>query len=134
MLEARVQMRLETQAAHHAVMMAINVRVYAIQTFEDGANGGLEAARKRHAGTSGENGRIAEVVAGPSEQMRNVRRRGQSRGFGESRGVVPQVFELFGGFHLGTGRWGAEFGDGAVEQIDLVVEVDDCGMAAFDQL
>jgi hypothetical protein len=33
---------------------------------------------------------------------------------------------LVGGFHLGTALGRTELGDGAVEEVDLVVEVDDC--------
>jgi hypothetical protein len=33
---------------------------------------------------------------------------------------------LVGRFHLRTALWRAELGDGAVEQVDLVVEVDNC--------
>jgi hypothetical protein len=38
-------------------------------------------------------------------------------------GVLPEVFEFIGGFHFGAGLGGAEFGDGAVEEVYLVVEI-----------
>lgn len=37
---------------------------------------------------------------------------------------MPQVLEFVRGLHLGTGLWGAKLSDGAIEQVDLIVEVD----------
>lgn len=125
MLEARVQMCLEPQPSHDTVVVAVNMCVNAIQALEDGSDRGLEAARKRHAGLRGEDVGIAEVVARPCQKMRNVRRRWETGGLGEGRGIVPQVFELVRGLHFWTGCGRAEFRDGSVEQIDLVVKVDD---------
>jgi hypothetical protein len=39
---------------------------------------------------------------------------------------MPEVFKFVGGFHLWAGLWRAELCDSAVEEVDLVVEVDDC--------
>ena len=58
--------------------------------------------------------------------MADVGRCWEACGFWEGWWIVPEVFEFIGGFHFGAGLWRAEFGDGAVEEIDLVVEVDDC--------
>lgn len=33
---------------------------------------------------------------------------------------------LVSGFHLWTALRGAELGDGSIEQVDLVIEIDDC--------
>lgn len=38
---------------------------------------------------------------------------------------MPEVLELVGCFHLGTGSGRAELGDAAIKEVDLVVEVDD---------
>jgi len=38
---------------------------------------------------------------------------------------------LVGGFHLRTALGGAELGDGAIEEVDLVVEVDDCHLVSY---
>ena len=51
---------------------------------------------------------------------------GHFGGFGVVRWVGPEVFEFVRGGHGGAGGGGAEFGYGAVEEVDLVVEVDDC--------
>ena len=57
--------------------------------------------------------------------MFDVLRSGHFGGFGVVGWVGPEVFEFVGGGHGGAGGWGAEFCDGAVEEVDLVVEVDD---------
>jgi hypothetical protein len=43
------------------------------------------------------------VVARPGEEVRDVGRSWEARGFGEGGRIVPEVFELVGGFHLGAG-------------------------------
>jgi hypothetical protein len=65
------------------------------------------------------------VVACPGEQVRDVGRSREACGFGEGGRIVPEVFELVGCFHLGARGGRAELGDAAVEEVDLVVEVDD---------
>jgi hypothetical protein len=39
---------------------------------------------------------------------------------------IVRVGLLVSSLHLRTALWGAELSDGAVEEVDLVVEVDDC--------
>lgn len=66
------------------------------------------------------------MVGGPGQEVGDVCWCWQAGGFGEGWRVVPEVFEFVGCFHFRAGGGGAEFGDGAVEEVDLVVEVDDC--------
>jgi len=125
-LETSVQMRLQTQAAHHSVVVAVDVRVDPVQALEDLADVLLEVGREGHAWGCREELCVGQVVAGPCEEVGDVGWRWEAGGFGERRRVVPEVFELVGGFHFGAGGGRAEFGDTAVEEVDLVVEVDDC--------
>ena len=107
-------------------MMTVNVRINAIQPLENLAHVLLEVGREGHAGCGREELGVAEVVAGPGEEVGDVGWRWEARGFGEGGRVVPEVFEFVGRFHFGAGCRGAEFCDAAVEEVDLVVEVDDC--------
>jgi len=100
------------------------VRVDAVQALEDLAHVLLEVGREGHAWGGREKLSVRQVVAGPGEEMRDVGRRWEASWFGEGGRVVPEIFELVGGFHFGAGGRGAEFGDAAVEKVDLVVEVD----------
>lgn len=49
MLEARVQMRLETEIDDDGIVMAVNVGVDAVETLEDLKNERLEGLREGHA-------------------------------------------------------------------------------------
>ena len=40
---------------------------------------------------------------------------------------MPEIFKLVRGLHFRARLRAAELGDGAVDEVDLVVEVDDCG-------
>lgn len=118
-------MGLQTQAAHHSVVVAVDVRVDPVQALEDLAHVLLEVGGEGHAWCCREELCVGQVVAGPCEEVGDVGWRWEAGGFGEGRWVVPEVFELVGGFHFGAGGGRAEFGDAAVEEVDLVVEVDD---------
>ena len=107
-------------------MVAVDMGVDPVQAFENCPDRALEVRREGNAGMSGKHRWVGQMVRGPSEEVGNVCWRGKASGFGKVRRVVPQIFEFIGGFHLGAGLWGAEFGDGTVEEVDLVIEVDDC--------
>ena len=126
MLKPRIQMRLQPQPPHDRIVMAVDMRVDTVQPLEQHAHRLLESFREGHAGLCGEEGGIGEVSGRPGEQERDVGWRGEACGFGVGGWIVPEVFEFVGGFHFGAGGGRAEFGDGAVEEVDLVVEVDDC--------
>ena len=124
-------MRLQTQTSYYAIMVAVDVCIYPIQPLEDRLNRTLEVRRERHARVRRKDGGIAQVVAGPREQVGDVGRCWKTGGFGVVGRVVPEVFELVSRFHLWAGLRGAELGDGAVEKVDLVVEVDDCSLVSL---
>jgi hypothetical protein len=128
-LEACIEMWLEAQLHDDRVVVAVDVCVDAVQAFEDLLDGCLEVFGEGDADAAGENGFVVDVRLHPCHQVFDVCGRGHLCGFGVSRcGVLPEVFEFVGGFHFGAGLRGAEFGDAAVEEVDLVVEVDDWGV------
>jgi hypothetical protein len=127
-LEAGIQMRLQSQLYHHGIVMTIDMRVDTIQPLEDLLDGCGEGFRERDANSGGEDGFIVNVRLHPRHQVFDVGWGGHLGGFGVAgRSVLPEVFEFVGGFHFGAGLGGAEFGDGTVEEVDLVVEVDNWG-------
>jgi hypothetical protein len=127
-LEACIEMWLEAQLHDDGVVVAVDVGVDAVQAFEDLLDGCLEVFGEGDADAAGEDGFVVDVRLHPCHQVFDVCGRGHLCGFGVSRcGVLPEVFEFVGGFHFGAGLRGAEFGDAAVEEVDLVVEVDDWG-------
>lgn len=76
---------------------------------------------------SREDGFIVDVGLAPRHEVFDVFGGTHFRRALELRriGVLPEVFVFIGGFHFGARGRGAELGDGAVEEVDLVVEVDD---------
>lgn len=125
MLESGVEVSLEAQTADDAVVVAVDVCVDSVEALEDLLDGGLEGSGEGHARLGGEEVGVGQQVRGPGEQVGDVAWGGQTRGSGVLGRVVPEVLEFVGGFHFGAGLRTAEFGDGAVDEVDLVVEVDD---------
>lgn len=125
-LETRIEMRLQPQLHHNWVVVAVDMCVYAIQPLEDLLDSGREVFGEGDADAAGEDSLVVDVRLHPCHQVLDVGWGGHLGGFWvASCGVLPEVFEFVGGFHFGAGEWGAEFGYGPVEEIDLVVEVDD---------
>lgn len=132
-LKTRVQMRLKPQLNNNWVVVAVDMRVHAIQTLKDLLDGRGEVFGEGDADAAGEDGFVVDVRLHPCHEVFDVCWGGHLRGFGVSRcGVLPEVFEFIGGFHFGTGLRGAEFGNGSVEEVDLVVEVDDWRVVRAD--
>lgn len=119
-------MSLQPQTPDNAVVVAVDVGVDTVEALEDLAYRFLKVWREGYARMGGKNGGVGEVIAGPVEEAGDVGRSWEARGFWVGGWVVPEVFEFVGCFHLWAGLRGAELGDGAVEEVDLVVEVDDC--------
>lgn len=67
MLKARIQVRLEAQLPDDAVMVAVDVRVDAIQALEDLLDGGAELRREGDAGGGREERGVREERGGPGE-------------------------------------------------------------------
>lgn len=125
MLEAGVKVGLQAETADDAVVMAVDVGVDSVQSLENLLDGRLERGGEGNARVGGEDVGVGEEVGGPGQEMRNVTRSGQTGGLGEVWRVVPEILKLVRGFHLRARLWTAELGDGAVDEIDLVVKVDD---------
>lgn len=110
------------------VVMAVNVCVDSVQPLQDLLDGWLEVFWEGDADAAGEDGFVVDVRLHPSHQVFDVGWGGHLGGFGvASCSVLPKVFEFVGGFHFRAGLRGAEFGDAAVQEVDLVVEIDDWG-------
>lgn len=124
LLEARVQVRLQPQLADHRVVVAVDVRVHAVHALEDLLHQRRKVLGERHADAAGHDGLVVDRALHPRHELLNVRGRGHLGGFLVVVIVLPKVLELVGGFHFGARLGGAEFGNGAVEEVDLVVEVD----------
>ena len=140
-LEAGVEMRLKTQLADDWVVVAVDVCVNTVHPLEDGANGRWECPWERNAwqGLSAlsrtqvtdsftirawEDGLVVNVALNPSHQVLNVGWSWHLRWTLEVLRILPQILELVGGLHLWARLWRAELGDGSVEQVNVVVEVD----------
>ena len=110
---------------NHGVVMAVDMRVDPIQPLEELSDDGGEGLREGDADAGGEGGLVVDVGLHPRHQVLDVLGGGHLGGFFVRGGVLPEVLEFVGCFHFRAGAGGAELGDGAVEEVDLVVEVDD---------
>ena len=93
MLEARVKMRLESKMDHDRVVVTVDVRVDAVETLEDLANGGSEGFWKANANPRGKHGFIVDIGLDPGHEVLDVFRRWH---FGRTFvvfGILPEVFE-----------------------------------------
>lgn len=125
-LEARIEMWFQPQLHDNGVVVAVDMCVDAVEALEDLLDGRSEGFGEGDADAGGEDGFVVDVGLHPRHEVFDVCRGGHLCGFGVPRcGVLPEVFEFVGGFHFRAGLGGAEFGDGPVEEVDLVVEVDD---------
>jgi hypothetical protein len=107
MLEARVQVRLQSQLDNNRVMVTINVRIHPVQALEHVPDKSRKSLGERNADATRKHILIIDVGLDPGHEVLNV-------------------FEFVRGFHFGARLRRAEFGDGAVEEVDLVVEIDHC--------
>lgn len=124
MLEARIKMRLEAQLDNDRVVVAVDVGVDAVQALEHVSDEGREGLGERHTDAAREHLLVVDIRLHPCHEVFDVLRRGHLGGLLVVFVVLPEVLELVGRLHLGAALRRAEFGDGAIKQIDLVVEVD----------
>jgi len=103
--------------------MTINMRINPIQPLKQLPYKRRKSLRERDSYATGELGFIIDVALDPCHQVFYIGGSGHFGGAFVVDGVLPEVFEFIGGFHFGTGLGGAEFGDGAVEEVYLVVEI-----------
>ena len=98
-----------------------------------------------HTDSAGKHLLIIDVTLNPRHQMLNVFRSWHLRRPLEALRVLPEVLEpvqisklqphhpserfdilLIRCLHLGTRLWRTKLGDGAIEQVDLIVEIHNC--------
>ena len=82
---------------NHLVMMAIDVGVDAVETFEELADCRREMFRERHADAGWEGGFVIDVGLDPGHEVLDVFWGGHFGGFGVAGGgVLPEVFKSVG--------------------------------------
>lgn len=72
----------------------------------------------------GENRLVIDTRLNPRHEMLDIFRRGHLGGFPVLPAVLPEILKLVGGLHFGTFFGGAKLGDGAVEEVDLIIKID----------
>lgn len=130
MFQAGIEVALQAELRDLVEVVAVDVRVDAQEALEDGLDQVGELLRERRADLGREDVVVVEEVLDPVHQVLHVLARGQQHGLlqrngavGHQRGVLPQVLVLVGGDHARARLRRAELGDGAVQHVDLVVEV-----------
>lgn len=93
-LEARIEMRLQSQVHDHRVVMTIDVRVYAIQALEDIADGLWEVLGKGHTNAAWEGGFVVNIGLYPRHEVLDILGRRHLGGLGKAGcGILPEIFE-----------------------------------------
>lgn len=123
LLEAGVEVRLEAELTDDGVMVAVDVGVDAVHALEDLADEGREGLGEGHADAAGHDGLVVDVALDPAHELLDVGRGGHLGRALVVLVVLPEILKLVGRLHLRTGLGRAKLGDGAVEQVDLVVEI-----------
>lgn len=145
MLEARIEMSLQAEIDDDWVVVAVDVSVDTVQALEDLKNERLEGFGESYAYNAVSKRRlqkdhgkkaltysawehllIVDTRLYPRNKMLDVLRCRHLRRLLEILIVLPQVFEFIRSLHLRTALRGAELGDAAVKEIDLIIEVDNC--------
>lgn len=93
MLEARIQMRFEAQLDDDGIVVAVDVRVDAVQALEHVAYESGERLGERHADARGEHGFVVDVGLHPGHEVLDVLGCGHLGGLLVGLGVLPEVFE-----------------------------------------
>ena len=91
--EARIEMWLQPKVNYDGIVMAVDVRIDAIETFEDLADSGRESLWKRNTDAGWEHGFIVNIRLDPGHKVFDVFWSGH---FGRAFvvfGVLPEVFE-----------------------------------------
>lgn len=123
-LERRVQVRLLAEAHHLLEVLVVDVRVHAEQPLQDRLGDGQEVLREGHADLRGEQRLVVQLVLHPRHQVVNVLGGAALDRLLDRLAVGPVVLVLGAGGHDAAAVLRAELGDGAVQHVDLVEEVD----------
>lgn len=145
MLEACIQVRFEAKVDDDRIVVAVDMGVHAVHALEDLEEERLERLREgyawwlsaahqnkyredvdEHTNSAREHLLIVYIALHPRHQMLNVLRCRHLCWLLEVLVVLPQILEFVRGLHLWTALRTAEFRNRAVEEVDLVVEIDDC--------
>jgi len=126
-LEAGVEMRLQAQLDDDGVVVAVDMCVDAVQTLEHVPDERWKCLGEGNADARGEHGLVVDIGLYPCHEVFDVFGCGHLGRLLVVLGILPEVLKLVGRFHLRTALWRAELCDGAVEQVNLVVEVDNWG-------
>ena len=82
---------------HDGVVVTVDVRVHAVESLEDLADGAGEGFGEGDADAGGEGGFVVDERLRPGQEVLDVFGRGHLGGFGEAGGgVLPEVFESGG--------------------------------------
>lgn len=92
-LEARVEVRLETQLDDDRVVVAVDVCVDAVQPLEHVSNERGKGLGESNTNARGEHGFVVDIRLYPRHEVLNVLRRGHLRGLFVGLGVLPEVFK-----------------------------------------
>lgn len=93
MLEARVEMRFEAQLNDDWVVVAVNVRIDAIQALEHVSDERRKGLWEGHADARGEHGLVVDVGLHPCHEVFNVLRSGHLGRLLERLRVLPEILE-----------------------------------------
>lgn len=129
MFKTRIQMTLQPQPNNNTEMLTINVSINPKQPPPDRPHSPPKSLWKWHAQLCGERALVVDPGLDVRHERVDVFGGRHFEGFGPrrcARGVGPEVFVALAGGHCWAGCGGAEFGDGAVEHVDLVEKVDGC--------
>lgn len=92
-LETGIEMRLETQLDDDVVVVAVDVRVHAVQALEHVADQSGERLWKGHADAGREHGFVVYVGLDPGHEVLYVFGRRHFGGFLVGLGVLPEILE-----------------------------------------
>lgn len=151
-LEASIEMRFQAQFDDDRVVVAVDVGIDAVQALEHISDEGGEGLWKGNADAARKVGLVVYVCLNPGHEVLDIFGSRHLGWFLKRLVILPQIFEPFHSvstvklemqksscilvcsLHLRTALWRAKFSDGAIEKIDLVVEVDHCYRLAHDAL
>jgi hypothetical protein len=127
MFKTRIQMTLQPQPNNNTKMLTINMSINPKQPPPNRPHSPPKSLWKRHPQLGGERALVIDPGLDVRHERVDVFGGRHFEGFGPggcARGVGPEVLVALAGGHCWTGGGGTEFGDGAVEHVDLVEKVD----------
>jgi len=99
-LETGVEVSLKTQLSNNRVMVAVDMSIDTVHSFEDLSNHAWEGFRELNTYSAGKYSLIVNVALDPAHQMFDISWCGHLRRAFVVLGILPKVLELIGGLHL----------------------------------